>query len=314
MFTLFKETEGPWELVRGAIRTDLETIEIVLNQRWAATFGESNVLPTSSGGSGVPSFTKGSIVFAGTTSLAEDNANLFWDDTNNRLGIRTNTPTASLTVKGHPTNATEKGLSVDTAEFSQLKFSNTVNQASPSGISAYWGAKASLVTNVFQYGINRNPSTGIFDNTSYTETMFEMTVLSGTSGNMRFFVGDTNNVSAPERMRLNSTGLSIGTLTGATARLHTAAGSASANTAPLKLTSGPVMTAPEVGAVEFTTDDFFATITTGAARKGFVLDDGTRLTSGKIPVATTNGRLIDGPTNGTFATIAQVGARVAVHV
>jgi hypothetical protein len=37
----------------------------------------------------------------------------------------------------------------------------------------------------------------------------------------------------------------------------------------------------------------FFTITTGTARKAFVLDDGARLTSGKIPVATTNGRLID---------------------
>ena len=48
--------------------------------------------------------------------------------------------------------------------------------------------------------------------------------------------------------------------------------------------------------MEFLTDDFFATITTGAARKAFILDDGARLTSGKIPIASTNGRLIDGQT------------------
>ena len=78
-----------------------------------------------------------------------------------------------------------------------------------------------------------------------------------------------------------------------TAYLHLGAGTATAGTAPLKLTSGTVLTAAEAGAIEFTTDDFFATITTGVARKAFILDDGTRLTSGKIPVATTNGRLID---------------------
>lgn len=82
----------------------------------------------------------------------------------------------------------------------------------------------------------------------------------------------------------------------ATAVLHIKAGTATANTAPLKLTSGTVLTAAEVGAIEFTTDDFFATITTGAARKAFVLDDGARLTSGKVPIAGTNGRLVDGPT------------------
>jgi hypothetical protein len=78
-----------------------------------------------------------------------------------------------------------------------------------------------------------------------------------------------------------------------TAWLQLPAGTASASTAPLKFTSGVSMTAPEAGAIEFTTDDFFATITTGTARKAFVLDDGTRLTSGRVPFATTNGRLTD---------------------
>lgn len=81
-----------------------------------------------------------------------------------------------------------------------------------------------------------------------------------------------------------------------TAKIHIAAGTATAGTAPIKLTSGVVLTAAEAGAIEFTTDTLFATITTGAARKGVLLDDGARLTSGKIPIATTNGRLIDGVT------------------
>ena len=50
--------------------------------------------------SGVPTgLTPGSVVFIGpTTALAEDNANLFWDDTNDRLGILTNTPTSTVSV------------------------------------------------------------------------------------------------------------------------------------------------------------------------------------------------------------------------
>lgn len=84
----------------------------------------------------------------------------------------------------------------------------------------------------------------------------------------------------------------IGT-TSPTALLHIKAGTATASTAPVKLTSGTVLTTAEAGAIEFNTDDFFATITTGAARKAFVLDNGARLTSGLIPVATTNGRVID---------------------
>ena len=82
-------------------------------------------------------------------------------------------------------------------------------------------------------------------------------------------------------------------VTSPTAYLHLKAGTATANTAPLKFNSGTLNTTAEAGAVEFLTDDYYATITTGAARKAFILDDGTRLTSGKMPVATTNGRLID---------------------
>src|SRR3989344_6832933 len=45
-----------------------------------------------------PSFAVGSIPFQGASGLSEDNANLFWDDTNNRLGIGTIAPTANLQV------------------------------------------------------------------------------------------------------------------------------------------------------------------------------------------------------------------------
>jgi hypothetical protein len=84
----------------------------------------------------------------------------------------------------------------------------------------------------------------------------------------------------------------IGTTT-PSAYLHLKAGTATASTAPLKFTSGTLNTTPEDGALEYLTDNLHFTIATGTARKGIVLDDGTRLTSGKIPVATTNGRLID---------------------
>jgi hypothetical protein len=86
-----------------------------------------------------------------------------------------------------------------------------------------------------------------------------------------------------------------------TARCQLAAGSATQYSAPLKFLTGTLLTTPEAGAVEFLTDDFFATITTGEARKGVVLTDGTNLTSGRVPFATTNGRLVD-DADLTFAT------------
>lgn len=45
--------------------------------------------------------TQGSVVFAGASGvLAQDNANFFWDDTNNRLGILTASPQTRLQVGG----------------------------------------------------------------------------------------------------------------------------------------------------------------------------------------------------------------------
>lgn len=45
-----------------------------------------------------PGFTQGSVGFQGAGGLDEDNANFFWDDTNNRLGLGTNNPQATLNV------------------------------------------------------------------------------------------------------------------------------------------------------------------------------------------------------------------------
>lgn len=105
------------------------------------------------------------------------------------------------------------------------------------------------------------------------------------SGNFGIYSSNTSDNYIAGRMGLGvAAPLSI---------LHLSAGTATANTAPLQLNSGTLETTPRAGVEEFLTDNRYFTITTGAARKAYVFDDGARLTSGKIPVATTNGRLID---------------------
>jgi hypothetical protein len=91
----------------------------------------------------------------------------------------------------------------------------------------------------------------------------------------------------------------VGINTPPTAWLTLPAGTAAAGTAPIKLTAGVVTTAAVAGQIEYADDnhdELTFCIETGPARKGFILTDGTKLTSGKIPIASTNGRLIDGPT------------------
>jgi hypothetical protein len=55
-------------------------------------------IPISKGGTGSTSFTQGSVIFMGAATLHERNYSFFWDDTNIRLGICTNTPQYSLHV------------------------------------------------------------------------------------------------------------------------------------------------------------------------------------------------------------------------
>jgi hypothetical protein len=49
----------------------------------------------------LPSLTSGSVIFSNGTTLAENNANFFWDDSNSRLGIGTTSPAAKLHVDGN---------------------------------------------------------------------------------------------------------------------------------------------------------------------------------------------------------------------
>src|SRR4030067_2102322 len=61
----------------------------------------------------------------------------------------------------------------------------------------------------------------------------------------------------------------FGGITVPTAAIHLPAGTTVANTAPLKFTTGSLLTTPEAGAVEFLANAWYGTITTGAARKTF---------------------------------------------
>lgn len=69
------------------------------------TLGWTGTLAVSRGGTGTgTAFTAGSVIFAGASGVySQDNVNLFWDDSNNRLGVGTNAPTVQLHVSsGNP--------------------------------------------------------------------------------------------------------------------------------------------------------------------------------------------------------------------
>lgn len=83
-------------------------------------------------------------------------------------------------------------------------------------------------------------------------------------------------------------------------------GTASANTAPLKFTSGTLLTTPEVGAVEFATNRLYYTQTTGPTRMTILAVDDTSGASGDLYYRNSTGDLVRLPvgTNSQVLTVS----------
>lgn len=81
-----------------------------------------------------------------------------------------------------------------------------------------------------------------------------------TTRSNQVIIGDENVVETHLRTGVYIGSTSTTAHTQPTARLHIAAGSATAGTAPIKLTAGTVNTSPEAGAIEFDGTDFYFNI------------------------------------------------------
>jgi hypothetical protein len=87
--------------------------------------GSGNIEITAS-----PAGVAGAIQFSDGSAFASDAANLFWDDTNNRLGIGTNTPTATTHIVGIDQLSTSTSLLVqDSIGTNILRVHNQANNS-----------------------------------------------------------------------------------------------------------------------------------------------------------------------------------------
>ncbi|MEK7585826.1 MAG: hypothetical protein AAB477_01145 [Patescibacteria group bacterium] len=101
------------ELSSKYFRTTIANIETLNVSGNSTLTGDLNVIGNITGnvlGTINPSFTLGSVPFQGATGLAEDNANLFWDDTTNRLGIGDLTPDGTLDIDSSVTTGVNFGI------------------------------------------------------------------------------------------------------------------------------------------------------------------------------------------------------------
>jgi hypothetical protein len=163
----------------------------------SGTLTLAGTLAVANGGTGTATaFTAGSVVFAGASGVySQDNANLFWDNTNDRLGIGTTSPAQKLHVNG---NALLGGSPA--AQYSNVTIS---------GDAAIQSA-APLLNFVNAAGSTR------FGYLYHTGSGGNIELLNQQAGAITF---GTNNA---ERMRIDSSGnVGIGTSSPAT-RLHVA--------------------------------------------------------------------------------------------
>jgi len=87
-----------------------------------------------------PGFTEGSVVFMGASGLEEDNANFFWDDTSDYLGLGTATPSYVLDIDAASGSTDVFRLAYDSTDIltvtdAQSTFYNPVNFASAGDVS-----------------------------------------------------------------------------------------------------------------------------------------------------------------------------------
>ncbi|MBL8022652.1 MAG: hypothetical protein JNK54_00015 [Elusimicrobia bacterium] len=239
------------------------------------TVGGNNVISTNA------PLTSGSVLFAnGAASAGQDNSNLFWDNTNKRLGVGTSNPGQPLTISAYDNSA--GNYQSRKAVLRTVNTSNSTANSRFSGIQfAFRDTDAQVVAAV---------------GAVLTDTVSDW------SGDLVFATKANGFVeSLTEYMRLASGGnLGIG-ITAPTAKLHLRSGTSAANTAPLKFTAGTNLTTPEAGAVEFDgTNLYFSTNTTNRQTFAFQGSAGTLsgLTSGSVLFA--NGAASAGQDNGNL--------------
>jgi hypothetical protein len=166
--------------------------------------GLTGVLPVANGGTNTSTaFTAGSVVFAGSGgTYTQDNSNLFWDNSNKRLGIGVSNPTNNLHIRNNDNTAV------------RLLFQNTLKGTSAQA-SIQLESNAGIGSiNVYSdtFGVAGLPSTLLMSSGNLVNGIIINTSLSTAPIIFR--------INSTERMRLSTSGnLGIGQST-PTEKLH----------------------------------------------------------------------------------------------
>ena len=187
----------------------------------------------------------------------------------------------AITLSGAVTGSGNSTITTSLGSFTSLQLATALTDKTGTGLNVF-GTSPTFLTDI------KTPL--IIGGTGTTSTLIHKTT-SGVGATGADHIFQVGNNGATEAMRiLNNGNLGVGTAS-PTAVLHLKAGTSTANTAPLKLTSGILLTTAETGAVEFLTDAYYGTITTGTARKQFLFTDGSAANLTGLPAAQLSGAI-----------------------
>lgn len=263
--------------VLGAITNDVN--EFIKNLRVNPITGrllvDAHVTSTNTSmGDTIPGGTAGSVLFLGLGStLAQDNTHFFWDDTNNRLGLGNNTPSATLDLVG----------TFQYVDGSQV--ANFVLISDASG-NATWNNLATNSTFVSNLIANTTFTTNLANNSNFLTTL---------TSNTTFIDDITSIVTTEGSITVQDEGVSLPTLattlnfTGAGV---TATGSGATKTITVSSTAGGTVTGVSVATANgfagtSDTDPINPTLTLETTESGVLRGDGTAISGIADPATDT---------------------------
>jgi hypothetical protein len=212
-----------------------------------------NIITTSASGGISGSGTAGQVTYWSGTSAVTGSSNLFWDNTNNRLGVNTTTPTAGLQINGA----------------NDLLFLNGAGARTTLKL----GALSSGYTEVVGNGTNFYFTTTTNTNISFVTNNVDRFRLFGSTGNVLIQNGGTF-TDAGYRLDINGTGATAGALrvTGGLSLFQGGKMTIAACTtsyASLNIPSGTAPTSPANGDMWFDGTNIY--IRVGGSTKTFTL-------------------------------------------
>jgi hypothetical protein len=111
--------------------------------QWSSTLGVAN------GGTGLNTVTAGRILFGNGTSALGNSANLFWDNSNTRLGVGTNAPAVTFAISSVDAMLIPNGTTAQrpTGAAGYLRFNSTTTQFEGYNGTAWASVGGAAITN-----------------------------------------------------------------------------------------------------------------------------------------------------------------------